>query len=217
VTTVTIAASPAVTTQDLVLTAVPPVFTFPTGTIQFFSTPYDYSALTMTQLLGPLNTSTTSTPNGTRSHVFYWSPTLLQYIEDPTPPADSVKLGLGYWVETFESIPFAQGLGPRPTATTVSISLAPGWNAIGVPSLSPVNVSALTFPNPANNSTLTFAEASGPEGNLVSPVLFGWNGSAYFSVIASSGGTVTPTTMQPWQAYWIFANSSCSVNIPTGN
>jgi hypothetical protein len=201
-----------------VLVAAPPIQSFPSGSAgiwYFFSAPYNYSADTMTQLLGPLNTSTTSTPNGPRSHVYYWNPTLLEYVLDPTPQADYLHLGLGYWLFAFENVSITVK-GTLPTGQNVPVQLLKGWNAIGVPNLNPIAVSSLVFTNPLGG-TLTFDQAAGPVFNLISPTMFGWNGTSYIGVTSSTSGTTLASTMQPWQAYWIYANQPTTVLIPTGN
>lgn len=207
-----------VTNQNLVLTVTPPAITLAAGALYYFSSPYDYSALSISQIFGPLNTSTTGTPNGTRSHLFYWSPTLLEYLTDPTPPANTIQLGYGYWIQAFENIPIAANLGPRPTIQSISVRLYKGWNAIGVPSLLPINVSALNFQNPAGG-TLTFDQASSVAFNLVSPTLYGWDSTAnaYITLHSATVSPIGNTALKEWQGYWIYANVPCTILIPTGN
>nr|MDQ2687835.1 carboxypeptidase regulatory-like domain-containing protein [Armatimonadota bacterium] len=187
-----------------------PLNVFPAG-LNFVSFPYDYASagVTFDTLFGGLNPSPRSNPSagGNRSHVYVWQPQLLQYVADPTPPADMPRLGQGYWVflingaETF-------GVANRPTAAAISVGLRRGWNMIGVPSLTAVSVSRLTFVSPAGTGAITFDQAASSTFKLVSPTLYGFDGANYVPV--TSGGA-----LQPYKAYWIYAFVDTTIQIPT--
>ena len=86
----------------------PALYTFPAG-LQLVSTPFDYSSLGFDGLFGTLNTAPTgTTPNGNRTHVAVWNPTTLSYALDPTAPADTLRLGIGYWVYLKAAVPVLQ-------------------------------------------------------------------------------------------------------------
>ena len=89
-------------------TGLPALHTFAAG-FQFVSTPYDYSALGFDGLFGTLNTAASgTTPNGNRSHVAVWNPLVGAYALDPNAPADSLRLGVGYWVYLKNAVPVTQ-------------------------------------------------------------------------------------------------------------
>ncbi len=191
-----------------------PIHVFGAG-YNFFSVPYDYAAagISFNQLFGPLNLGTFSPfkpnpSNANRSHVFVWNPVLVQYVLDPAPPADGPHLGQGYWV-FLHSPSEVTVAGNAPTTATIPVGLQRGWNQIGVPSLTAITTGRLSFANPAGGAAITFANATGSTYHLVSPTLYGYNGSSYFTVTAAS-------QMQPWQSYWIYAFADTTIEIPTG-
>lgn len=188
-----------------------PMHVFGSG-YSFFSTPYDYAAagVSINTIFGSLNTGTSASPSpgSNRSHLFVWSPPLLQYVLDPTPPADGIHLGQGYWVYLQKPAEVTVA-GNLPTTTTIPVGLKLGWNMIGVPSLTPISVSRLAFGNAAGGGTISFKDASSSSYHLVSPTLYGYNGTGYVSL--TSGGS-----LQPWQAYWIYAFADTTILLPTG-
>ena len=197
---------------DAQLQLPPPIHLYPAG-LNFISAPYDYSGTSLDDIFGKLN------PGGNRSHVAVWQPTLSNYVLDPTPPADALHLGQGYWVR-LTTATGPRFIGTAPTSTTIAVQLNPSWNMIGVPSLNPINVADLTFANPqAGGQPISFADASGVADHLVDPVLYRYDPTTntYQGVVAttSSAGDPRQTQLQPWQAYWIRAYVPTTVNIPT--
>ena len=196
--------------------ALSPVHVFAAG-LNFFSVPYNYSAagVGFDALFGTLNTGTLSMPSpsdSNRSHIYVYDPAQLQYVLDPTPPADAPRLGQGYWVYLLN--PHAV-TSPAPAAgtSTIAVALRAGWNMIGVPSLQSISVSGasgLHFSNLAGGGALDFATASSSTYRLISGTMYGYTGSGYVPLTA--GGT-----MAPWQAYWIYAYNDTNVLIPTGS
>ena len=80
---------------------------------------------------------------------------------------------------------------------------------IGVPSLSAISLSNVTFNNPSTNATVTFAQAASTY-KLISSPLYGYTtGGGYYQVAAGA-------SLQPWQAYWIYAFSPTTIEMPTG-
>jgi len=184
----------------------PPLYTFPAG-LNFLSTPYDYSAIGFDGLFGIRNTAPSGAPaNGNRSYVEVWDPTVGQYAHDPNPPADTLRLGVGYWVFLKTAVPVTQQ-GGTPTAAFVPVALHPAWNQIGVPNPKGVPVSSLMFDNGAGGM-ISFATAASSQYHVVSPTLYSYDGNAYQPVTQSS-------VLQPWKAYWIKVFSDATVEIPT--
>jgi len=185
----------------------PALHLFPAG-IQFVSTPYDYSALGFNGLFGALNTAPAgTTPNGNRSHVAVWNPLTGAYALDPAAPADTLRLGVGYWVYLKNPAAVTQQ-GATPTGKFVPVSLGQGWNQIGVPnpSAAGIPIASLMFDN-GTGGMISFAQASGPQYNLVTHPLYGYAGGGYQSL--GTTGVLTP-----WNAYWIYVNAAATLEIP---
>ena len=188
------------------LGGLPALHTFAAG-LNFLSAPYDYSSVSFDTLFGNLNTAPAgTTPNGNRSHVAVWNPLTSAYAVDPSFPADSLRLGTGYWIFLKNPVSFT-AQGGTPTTPTVSVSLHPFWNQIGVPNVNGIKVSALLFDN-GHGGTITFADAVSSRYNVVSPTLYRFDGSSYQVVTAAD-------TLLPYQAYWIKANVDATLLMPT--
>lgn len=178
-----------------------PLHTFTAG-LQFFSLPYDYTGTSWNTLFGAVGTS--------RSHVALWQQTLGQYVLDPTSPADAPRLGYGYWIRLASAIDLTQA-GTTPTTGTISVPLTAGWNMIGVPSTTNVNVTSLKFVNPLDVSNpLTWTQATGIQYNLVSSSLYSYDPTAGQYVAVTSANQLVPYT-----GYWIKANDNATLLIPT--
>ena len=206
--TVTVAGGAFTRLDFTAATGLPALHTFSAG-FQFVSTPYDYSALGFNGLFGPLNTAPAgTTANGNRSNVAVWNPLTGAYALDPNAPADTLRLGVGYWVYLKNAVPVTQQ-GATPLAATVSVSLGKGWNQIGVPnpSAAGIPVANLKFDNGAGG-TITFSQASSSQYNLVLYPLYAYAGGGYQTV--SANGVLTP-----WNAYWIYVNAPATLEIPT--
>jgi len=193
--------------------ALAPIHAFGAG-LNFFSVPYNYGAagVGFDALLGSLNSGTVGAPSAgsNRSHIYVYDPTQLQYVLDPTPPADALRLGQGYWVYLLASHAVTTA-APLAGTPTIAVGLKFGWNMIGVPSVNAIQVSGVSglhFANAAGGGGLDFATATSSTYRLVSGTLYGYNGSSYVPVTA--GGT-----LQPYQAYWIYAYVNTTVLIPT--
>jgi len=185
----------------------PALHTFPAG-LQFVSTPYDYSALGFNGLFGALNTAPAgTTSNGNRSNVAVWNPLTGAYALDPNAPADTLRLGVGYWVYLKNPTAVTQQGAPA-TGPFVSVALGQGWNQIGVPnpSAAGIPISSLMFAN-GTGGMISFAQASGPQYNLVTRPLYGYAGGGYQAL--STSGVLTP-----WNAYWIYVNAAATLEIP---
>ena len=189
-------------------TGLPALHTFPAG-IQFVSTPYDYSALGFSGLFGALNTAPSgTTPNGNRSNVAVWNPLASAYALDPNPPADTLRLGVGYWVYLKTAVPVTQQGAAPPAGGFVAVPLGKGWNQIGVPSPSAtgIPIASLKFDN-GTGGMITFAQAAGSQYNLVTNPLYSYAGGGYQSL--GSTGVLTP-----WTGYWIYVNAPATLEIP---
>ena len=206
------AAKNGVTTASQTITVLPNVFnrlnftgvnglpalhTFPAG-LNFLSLPFDYTGSSFDTIFGALAVN--------RSHVAVWDPTAGVYALDPTPPADAIRLGVGYWIYLKTPVVLSQP-GATPTGS-VSVALHPFWNQIGVPSASGITASSLSFNT--GGTVQSFATASSSLNHVVLPTLYRYDGSAYQPVAATD-------TLQPYTAYWIKVFVDTTVLIPTGH
>jgi hypothetical protein len=188
------------------INGLPALHTFVAG-LNFLSLPFDYTGSSFDTVFGTLNTAPTGTPsNGTRSHAAVWDPTAGVYALDPTPPADSIRLGVGYWIYLKNGLILSQP-GATPTGS-VSVALHPFWNQIGVPSTTGITVASLSFRT--NGTTLSYANAALSGNHVVSPTLYRFDGSAYQPVASTD-------TLQPYTAYWIKVFVDTTLVIPTGH
>lgn len=171
------------------------VTSFPAG-LQMISAPYDYSAFSLDTLFG-----------ADRSKLVIWQPQLLQYVVDPTPPADNLHLGYGYWIKLPHAVDIAFK-GTPPSGGTVAVPLHRFWNQIGCPNNRAINLAELRFLNPLTpTTTLTFADASSIRYNLVSPTVYGYD--------QASNKYVPVTSLSPWHGYWIKVYDDTTVYMPT--
>ena len=186
-------------------TGLPALYTFPAG-LQFVSTPYDYSSLGFDGLFGTLGVN--------RSHVAVWDPTVGAYALDPNPPADTLRLGTGYWIYLKTPTPVTQQ-GASPTTPYVPISLHPFWNQIGVPNpttdgkgnYQSVPVTSLLFDD-GKGGTISFSQAISDLYHVASPTLYSFDGTSYQPVSASG-------SLSPWKAYWIKVYANATLEFPT--
>ena len=202
------------TTVTLTLSVQPATHTFTGGHYNFVSLPYDDLATTaFDDVFGPLITSA----GGNRSQAAIYQSTIHNYVYDPQYPADRIRAGRGYFVYLRNDKSVFNIPGTPPSGATVTIPLLggsglDGWNMIGVPSTTPINVSGPTglhfqF---ANGVTTDFAGATKTYG-VVDPTLYGYNPTTNAYTPVTAGGT-----LQPFQGYWIRTKTNnLSVLIPT--
>jgi len=172
--------------------------------LHFLSLPYDYSALGWDGLFGNYDANKTN-----RSRAAIWQQAVGQYVFDPSAPADSPRLGYGYWIRLYKPVDI-NVLGTVPAASQVSVPLTKGWNMIGVPSTTGVSVTSLQFVNPTSQTPLSWSDATGIRYNLVSPTLYSYNeGTGAYDPVTTGG------TLEPWKGYWIRANDNATLKIPT--
>lgn len=177
---------------------IPPIITLPAGT-SMISVPYDYSGSSWDALFGAVNTN--------RSRAEIYQPLQLQYVQDPTPPADYPRPGLGYWLrlktDTDVIIP-----GKAIAAATISVALHPYWNQIGTPSTSAINVADLKFQTSTGIYTFVQATSSATGSLIIDPTLYGVENGANVPLTGTG-------QLQPWKGYWIKAYQDVTVIIPT--
>ena len=182
-------------TQSFTLSA---AHTFAAG-IQMISAPYDFTGLgdfaTLFGLASPL-----VNPN---PRLVQWQPTLGVYVFYPTAPADTLRLGQGYWIK-FTASTYLHRIGAAipTTQSTYSVALKAGWNQIGDPFTTSTNVSALT-----SSTTAGAAVALTSANSLILPTLYRYDTGtkAYVKLDTSAG------TLDPYNGYWIYANQNATL------
>jgi subtilase family serine protease len=186
------------TAQNFVLV---PANTFAAG-LQMISAPYDFSGLgdfaTLFGLATPL-----ATPN---PRLIQWQPAFGVYVFYPTAPADTLRLGQGYWIK-FPSANFLHRLGvPASLTQSFRIPLVAGWNQIGDPFLGSVPLSTVTADTAAGSGAVALTAAASP----VQSNLFRYDPGtgAYVAVDPVSG------TLDPYNGYWIYAKQAAVLIVP---
>lgn len=186
------------TTQSFVLTAAP---TFAAG-LQMISAPYDFSGLGDFAALFGLATPLAN-PN---PRLIQWEPALGTYVFYPTAPADTLRLGQGYWIK-FPNAAYLHRLGVAASLTqSYRIPLSAGWNQIGDPFPGSVPLSTVTADTAISSGAVALTAAASP----VQPNLFRYDPSAgaYTAVDATAG------TLDPYNGYWIYAKQAAVLIVP---
>lgn len=173
---------------------------FASAGLQMISAPYDYSTTAdFAALFG-----VTAPLQVTDPKLAIWQASLNDYVFYPSAPADTLRLGYGYWTTLpasayihREGVPAAQGQPFR-------ITLQAGWNQIGNPFLRPVSVSGLRVENVSGGGMSALSENSAARLPLYRyPPASG----AYVTI--GAGGMLTP-----WEGYWIFASRPSTLVVP---
>ncbi len=197
------------TTQNFVLV---PAHTFAAG-LQMISAPYDFTGLgdfaTLFGLATPL-----ANPN---PRLLQWQPSLGVYVFYPAVPADTLRLGQGYWIK-FPVANYLHRLGvPASLTQSFRIPLAAGWNQIGDPFPGSVPLSTVTADTAAGAVSLTVAASP------VLPNLFRYDTVAgayvpvYFRYDPATNAYVAvdpAATLDPYNGYWIYAKQAAVLIVP---
>jgi hypothetical protein len=158
--------------------------------LQMISLPYTYTGTSLDTLFGYSGVT-----------LAVWDQGSDAYALTPTPPANQISLGQGYWVRFPQVVTIDTAGTPAPTNAPFDIPLQAGWNMIGDPFATSVAISSLTF----NNGTETFAQATGSSTPLV--------GSTVWTYGAGSSAYTSATSLAPDAGYWVFAYSATDVEV----
>lgn len=158
--------------------------------LQMISSPYSYTSIGDFAAVFGL-----SSPS---ARLIAWSPDVNSYLFYPTPPADTLRPGAGYWVN-FSVPAYPHYDGALVSAGPFTLPLGAGWNLIGDP-----------FPAPAALSSVT-ANGAALSAGAVSPNLYRYDtpSGQYVAVSAANG------TLQPYAGYWIYAPQPVTLSIPS--
>ena len=186
------------TTQNFVLAA---AHTFAAG-LQMISAPFDFSGLGDFAALFGLATPLAN-PN---PRLIQWQPSLGVYVFYPTAPADTLRLGQGYWVK-FPTAAYLHRLGvPASLTSSYRIPLVAGWNQIGDPFPGSVAVSSVTADTAAGSGAVALTAATSPvQSNLFR---YDTTAGAYAAVDPTAG------TLDPYNGYWIYAKQAAVLIVP---
>jgi hypothetical protein len=194
------------TGSAVVTLSVTPAYVFPQG-VSMVSVPYDYSSTSgdAASLFGLTALASGVVP------LVIWNPSSSQYLFYPNLPGGNGKQpvpGRCYWIKETSPQPF---LTPGAvTQSPFSETLYPGWNMIGDPFTSTVDLTLLQFSVPvqvgatAANSTMNFQAA------LINQVIQ----SPIWSYSAAAGAYTQATTLQPFLGYWVYVNPQVVQNNP---
>jgi hypothetical protein len=168
--------------------------------IQFFSIPYAYTDLLSNIFLTP----------PTNGLIDLYNPAAFSY----TPLGSgstvaTIQPGLGYWASFPSGGDALLYLGtPASTTVVTTINLSQGWNSIGDPYTTAINIADLNF----SSTKYTFAQAVSANYNLISPTLY------YYLKSSASSGAYSPVTtgsqLQPGVGYWIYSYFNTTLNYP---
>ena len=181
--------------------ALVPAHTFAAG-LQMISAPYDFTGLGDFATLFGLTTPLTN-PN---PRLLQWAPSLASYVFYPTAPADTLRLGQGYWIK-FPVTNYLHLLGvPASLTQSYRIPLTAGWNQIGDPFLGPVPVSTVTADTLISTGAVALTATASPvQSNLFR---YDTGTNAYVAVDPTSG------TLDPYNGYWIYAKQAAVLIVP---
>ena len=192
--------------------------TFGSG-LQFFSVPYTYNDTIEDIFVNPL-----AAPGQIATYNAAANPPAYTYQGGSPTSTVSLSVGIGYWAEF--QLPSTTTVGgvtttspggdsllylgtPASSTVPTTVTLNAGWNSIGDPYTTAVNVNDLTF----SGGQYTFATAVSPTLVLISPIL-------YFFVQDTSGvsggynTTGAGDTLSPGVGYWIYAYSATDITYP---
>jgi hypothetical protein len=181
-------------TSSQISVSAPSMHVFAAG-LQMISAPSDYSAFSVEQIF-----------QSSTIMMAVWQTGAKIYSVSPTPPANTIVPGQGYWVRLAATTNLPDiGVHTNPTKP-VSIALAAGWNMIGDPFASSMPVASLTF-TVGSGSAITYGAAV--DEGIIGPTLYTFGAGA--TVYTAVGGT---DTMEPYSGYWIDVLQSCTMTVP---
>ena len=181
----------------ITLTVRAPDHTYTSGTLQMIASPFDYSTVGSFAALFGLTTPLTT------SALFAWAPATGAYLSYPFAPADTLRIGQGYWALLAGSA-YTRLAGVPLASNTQSyrISLLPGWNMVGDPFQAAVPISGLQVDTVNPGTPVAIGSAT-----TVQLPFYTYNGSAYQSLSAGA-------SLQPFVGYWVHATQAAELVIP---
>ncbi len=196
--TLTALTAGAAATQNFVL---PAAHSYAAG-LQMISAPFDYTGIgDFAAVFGLSETQAQLSPR-----LIQYAPALGSYVFYPTVPADTLRLGQGYWIR-FPSASYLHLTGtPASTTSAYSIPLQQGWNQIGDPFPVDVPLSSISVVNSAG-APVGLLGAAGTT-TVIQPTLYGFSGTAYTALRPSTD------SLTAYSGYWVFAFAKSSLSVP---
>lgn len=179
----------------------PAAYTYAPG-LQMISAPFDYTGVgDFAAVFGLSETQAQLSPR-----LIQYEPSLGSYVFFPTAPADTLRLGQGYWIR-FPSANYLHVTGtPASTTAAYSIPLQPGWNQIGDPFTAAAPLSSISVVNSAGATVGLLTDAA--SAAVVQPTLYGFDGTSYTALVPASD------SLTPYLGYWVFASQKASLSVP---
>ncbi|MGO8672896.1 MAG: protease pro-enzyme activation domain-containing protein [Capsulimonadaceae bacterium] len=209
------ASAPVTCAQPLILA---PAGEFPYG-LQMISSPYDYTNVCdFSTLFGLTADPPAAPPLGIDPTLFVWNSSAESYSTTPANPADTLHVGVGYWVD-FQAgsnsltnptgfYLHRQGVATS-TGTAFNIPLVAGWNMIGdpFPQSEPLNTFMVQVGTQEYNLTST-------QNKVVALPFFTWPAynpdSPNYETIDGTG------SLTPYYGYWVYSSKNAVLIIPGG-
>ena len=193
-------ATSASATQNFTLSA---AYIYAAG-LQMISAPFDYTGIGDFAVLFGL----TEAQANLNPRLIQFAPLLNSYIFYPTAPADTLRLGQGYWIR-FPSTNYLHISGtPASTSQAFSIPLQQGWNQIGDPFILAAPLSSISVINSAGTTLGLLGSTAA--STIVQPALYGYNTTtnAYAALVPATD------SLQPYVGYWVFAFQKSTLSVP---
>jgi hypothetical protein len=185
---------------------------FENSGVQMISAPYDFTRT------ADFSSILTLTPNSvTKPPLIAWQASQNRYVQSPNAPADTFRLGQGYWVK-LPAVGYLSKQGATaPTNQEFRIRLQKGWNQIGDPFLSDVAVTDLQV-DKLIPDVPDAPVGIGTAGNtLVRPIFWSFDAAAYAQRKYPYVQNDLTATLHPWLGYWVFANNACVLIFPASD
>lgn len=119
--------------------------------------------------------------------------------------------GRGFWAKLGTSATVPCGTIVRQDQEA-KIHLYRGWNLVGQPFINAVPWNPATISVVLNKSRMSLQSAAGIVGNYA----WGWDSvnGKYYLVSSGTRYPDSTTSLQPWEAYWIWAGLECDLILP---
>jgi hypothetical protein len=184
--------------------------------LQMLSSPYDFTGAgkSLSALLGDV-------PNPLLA---IWQPLTGAYAVTPTTPADTLHRGQGFWIRLKQVGGLVGAPDPQVTTSNFAIALANGWNMVGDPWPTAVNLQNVLVSDASGGHTYTWTQAVSAQVHLVDPVVYSYDPSTNTYVRHFVGNSATASssdsnpanpTLSPYVGYWFHAYATCSLQVPS--
>lgn len=138
-----------------------------------------------------------------------WSPAAGDYVIYSGPGSLPLVLGHGYWLKLDQSVTFSPTGNMAPSGS-LSVALSPGWQQVGNPYFSAMDMVSATVDYQGTTMDLASADAA----NVMRQVLWTYNPQTNgYNLVAPFLG-IGETKIDPWKGFWVRVEKSCSLTLP---